>query len=257
VTTALQRVLADHDRARVVCGDAVEMLYLLEPESVDVVFADPPYFLSRAGGNTCRSGKRVSVVKGTWDKPRSRDEALAFFLTWMVAAKRALKPTGTMWVCGTHHVIWTAAAAASMLKMSLINEVTWSKPNPPPCLAADRVIGHSHETLLWLKREPKAPYYFDQRQSKIIAGGTQLKDVWTFPTPRGEERKRGNGHPTQKPIELVRRCLDVSCPPGGLVLDPFAGSGTTGEAALAAGLQVVLIDADPESYQRCLRRVGR
>lgn len=246
MTTALQRVLADHDRARVVCGDAVEMLYLLEPESVDVVFADPPYFLSRAGGTTCSGGKSVSVVKGTWDKPRARDQAIAFSTCWLAAVQRALKPTGTVWVSGTTHA----------LRMPEINEVIWRKSNPPPNLSA-RTLTHSHETLIWLKRESKAPYYFDYERTREIAEGVQPKDVWEMQAPRGEERKRGNGHPTQKPIELVRRCLDVSCPPGGLVLDPFAGSGTTGEAALAAGLQVVLIDADPESYQRCLRRVGR
>lgn len=256
MTTALQRVLADLDRARVVCGDAVEMLYLLEPESVDVTFADPPYFLSRAGGTTCSGGKSVSVVKGAWDKPRARDQAIAFSTCWLAAVQRALKPSGTVWVSGTTHVIRAVSAAADALRMPEINEVIWRKPNPPPNLST-RTLTHSHETLVWLKREPKAPYYFDYERAREIAEGVQLKDVWEMQAPRGEERKRGNGHPTQKPIELVRRCLDVSCPPGGLVLDPFAGSGTTGEAALAAGLQVVLIDADPESYQRCLRRVGR
>jgi site-specific DNA-methyltransferase (adenine-specific) len=254
--TPWQRVRAEADRALVVCGDAVEVLYQLEPESIDVVFADPPYFLSRSGGTTCKGGKSVSVVKGDWDKPRARDQAIAFSTCWLAAVQRVLKPSGTAWVSGTKHIIRAVSAAAEALRMPEINEVVWRKPNPPPNLST-RTLTHSHEEVLWLKREPKAPYHFDYQRSREIAGDAQLKDVWEMQPPRGDERKRGNGHTTQKPVELVRRCLEVSCPAGGLVLDPFAGSGTTGEAALALGMRVVLIDADPESYERCLRRVGR
>lgn len=246
--------LEQAERARVLEGDAVEHLMEIEPESVDVVWTDPPYFLSRPGGTTCRGGKSVSVNKGAWDKPRSFPEAVAFATVWMHAVKRILKPTGSLWVAGTTHVTHSIANAAIALRMPLINAVTWAKPNPPPHLAC-RTLTHSTETLQWFKREPKSPYHFDYVRSREIAGDRQLLDVWTMQAPRGEERKRGAGHPTQKPVEVVRRCLELTCPPDGLVVDPFAGSGTTGEAALVLGLRVVLIDADPESAARCRRRI--
>lgn len=227
---------------RVITGDVVEALYRLERHSADVIFADPPYFLS-GSGSTCRGGKRASVVKGEWDRPRSRASQYAFACQWIGAAMRVLRPTGSLWICGTSHSLPSALCAAEDSGLELLNEVTWQKPNPPPNLAC-RQLTHSTERLLWL-RPAGAAHFFAYDLMREENGGKQLKDVWTFTAPSGAERARGGGHTCQKPLALIERALRLSCPAGGRVVDLFCGSGTTSEAAVALDRAAVAVDRDP------------
>lgn len=254
------------DRSRVLCGDVTEMLYELEPESVDVVIADPPYFISRKGGTTCRGGKSVSVVKGAWDMPRSRAAQVAFSVVWLAAVRRLMRATATLWVCGVSPSIRAVSAAADAIGMPEINEVTWTKPNPPPNLAC-RNLTHSTERLLWLKREPRAPYFFAYEEARAANNDRQMRDVWEGGPPVGDERHRGGKHSAQKPEWLVRRCLEISCPTPDyiaklgsrhppVVLDLFAGSGTTSAVAQSMGLHSIAIEGDPNYCALIRSRLG-
>jgi site-specific DNA-methyltransferase (adenine-specific) len=217
-------------------GDCVAALYSLPRGSVDFVFADPPYFLSTLTGTTCKSGARVRVHKGAWDAPTTPEQQRTFSILWMAAVRHVLTDTGTLIVSGTAHSIHDVYVAATAgLGMALINEITWIKPNPPPNLAC-RSLTHATETLLWLRMRPKARHFFNYKASREYTG-KQMLSAWTGIYPPGKaERARGGKHPTQKPVAIVARCLRIACPEGGVALDPFNGSGTSGEAAVQAGL---------------------
>jgi site-specific DNA-methyltransferase (adenine-specific) len=235
---------------RLLHGDSLQVLASLEPESIDVVFADPPYFLSN-GGTTCQSGKRVSVDKGRWDKSQGADDNHDFNRRWLAACQRALKPDGTIWVSGTIHVIYSVGFAMQQLGFRLLNDVIWEKPNPPPNLSC-RFFTHSTETILWAARGARSKHYFDYRAMRTRNGDKQMKTVWRMTAPGKREKTHGK-HPTQKPLDLLDRILVASCPPGGAVLDPFNGSGTTGVAAVALGRAYTGIDID-EGYLELTRR---
>ena len=215
----------------------------LEAESFDTIFADPPYFLSN-GGSTCKNGKRVSVDKGKWDKSQGADENHAFNREWLAACRRLLTKDGTIWISGTHHVIFSVGFALQQLGFKILNQVTWQKPNPPPNLSC-RYFTHSTETLLWARREQKGKHYFDYPAMREMNGGKQMKDVWSYTAPPKREKAHGK-HPTQKPLGLLERLLTASCPEGARVLDPFNGSGTTGVAAAGLGINYTGIEMNPE-----------
>jgi len=225
-------------------GDCLSVMSRLEEESFDVIFADPPYFLSN-GGTTCKSGARVSVNKGKWDKSRGIEENHDFNREWLQAAKRLLKPNGSIWVSGTSHVIFSVGFALQQLEYKILNQVTWQKPNPPPNLSC-RYLTHSTETLVWAARDRKSKHHFEYAEMRARNEHKQMKDVWQFCAPGKREKVHGK-HPTQKPFGLLERVIAASCPEGGRVLDPFNGSGTTGLAAVHRGMEYVGIDLD-ESY---------
>ena len=217
----------------------------LDPESVDLVFADPPYFLS-GGGTTNRGGKRVSVDKGKWDAPKTAMEQFAWNMVWLAETRRILKPTGSIMVSGTLHSVHATGFTMQNLGLRLLNDIAWVKPNPPPNLGR-RTLQHSHESILWASLGPRAKYYFNYAELRAI-NGVQLKDVWEFGRPNKDELTHGK-HSTQKPVSLLQRCLLAALPNDGLVLDPFAGSHTTGVAvALGAsrGWRYVGIDSDSQ-----------
>jgi site-specific DNA-methyltransferase (adenine-specific) len=220
-------------------GDNLELLEQLPSASFDVVFADPPYFLSN-GGSTCQGGRRAPVGKGGWDRGRSFEEIHASNLRWLAACQRLLRPHGTIWVSGTSHVIYSVGFAMQQLGYKLLNEIVWEKPNPPPNLSC-RYFTHATETLLWAARERESKHHFAYARMRERNGGRQMKTVWRFTSPGKAERIHGK-HPTQKPLALLERVLEAACPPGGAVLDPFNGSGTTGVAAARLGLRYVGID---------------
>lgn len=209
-------------------SDTFEALEKMFPETIDMVFADPPYFLSN-NGMSCSGGKAVSVNKGEWDTIGSLEEKHAFNRKWIRLCRKILKPNGSIWISGTLHNIYSVGMALEEENFKIINNITWQKTNPPPNLAC-RCFTHSTETILWAQKNDKtARHYFNYPLMKEINGGKQMKDVWTGTlTPRTE--KKFGKHPTQKPVYLLERILLASTCEQDVVLDPFCGSSTTGVA---------------------------
>ena len=224
-------------------GDSLELMESMPEESFDLIFADPPYFLSN-GGSTCKSGRRAKVDKGRWDRSKGVEENHEFNRRWLAASQRLLKPNGTIWVSGTSHVIYSVGFAMQQLGYKLLNEIVWEKPNPPPNLSC-RYFTHSTETVLWAARGRKSKHHFEYARMREINGGKQMKSVWRMTAPGKSEKTHGK-HPTQKPLSLLERIIESACPPEGTILDPFNGSGTTGVAAARAGHQYVGIDQQTE-----------
>ena len=217
----------------------------------DVIFADPPYFLSN-GGITCQAGKMVKVDKGDWDKSQGPELNHQFNLTWLRLCQSALKPDGTIWVSGTHHVIHSVGYAMQQLGMKILNDITWEKPNPPPNLAC-KYFTHATETIIWAAKNNNSKHYFDYPLMKKINGGKQMKSIWRFTAPGKDEKEFGK-HPTQKPVELIKHCLLASSQEGAVVLDPFNGAGTTGIAALMLEREYIGIEIEKEYLDLSIKR---
>ncbi|MFH0939478.1 MAG: site-specific DNA-methyltransferase [Planctomycetota bacterium] len=212
------------------CIEFMDMLIGKYPDGrFDMIFADPPYFLSN-GGITCHAGKMVKVDKGQWDKSNGPEMNHEFNIAWLSRCQKLLKSNGTLWVSGTHHVIHSVGYAMQQLGMKLLNDITWEKPNPPPNLSC-RYFTHSTETIIWAAKNEKAKHSFNYDKMREINAGKQMKSVWTITAPNGNEKVFGK-HPTQKPIQLVERIILSSTIEGDLVFDPFSGSSTTGVAAV-------------------------
>ena len=227
-------------------GDGLALMADLPADSVDCIWTDPPYLLSN-DGVTCVAGKRVSVNKGAWDRSDGIENDHEFNLSWLRECHRVLKPAGTIWVTGTHHVYLSVGLAMMQLGFRILNDIIWEKSNPPPNLGC-RCFAHSTETLLWATKAPKGSrhkYTFHYQEMKDENGGKQMKTVWRFPAAGRPEKQFGK-HPTQKPIALIERCLRASTNPGDLVLDPFAGASSTGCAALALGRRFIGSEIEPE-----------
>jgi site-specific DNA-methyltransferase (adenine-specific) len=251
---------------RLLLGDSVELLERLPEASIDLIFADPPYLLSN-GGTTCSSGKRVSVHKGAWDSSGGLAADHEWNKKWLRACRRVLKPSGTIWVSGTQHVIFSIGFAMQEIGYHLLNTITWFKPNASPNLAC-RFFTHSTEIVLWAAPARSKPlaHTFHYREMKAENGGKQMRDlwelpepdgaqvIWSLPTPPKSEKKLGK-HPTQKPRTLLDRIVRAGSSPGEVVLDPFNGSGTTGVAALATGRRYIGIDLDPKYLELTQRRI--
>ena len=221
------------------CGDGLSLMAGMPSDSVDCIWTDPPYLLSN-DGTTCIAGKRVSVNKGDWDRSAGIENDHEFNLTWLRECYRVLKPAGTIWVTGTHHVYLSVGMAMLQMGFRILNDIIWEKTNPPPNLGC-RCFAHATETILWATKAPKGSrhkYTFHYQDMKTENGGKQMKTVWRFPAAGRLEKNFGK-HPTQKPTALIDRCLRASTNPGDLVLDPFAGSASTGCAALALGRRFI------------------
>ena len=228
--------------SRLYLGDALEVMASIPDNSVDCVWTDPPYFLSN-DGITCVAGKMVKVNKGEWDRSRGIENDHNFNLTWLGECHRILKPAGSIWVTGTIHVYLSVGMAMLELGYRILNDIMWEKPNPPPNLGR-RCFTHSTETVLWAtkaKKGSKHRHTFNYDVMREENGGRQMKTVWTIP-PAGQDEKMHGKHPTQKPVALISRCLRASTNPGDIVFDPFAGSGATGVAALAAGRRFIGVE---------------
>ncbi len=240
---------------RIYLGDALKILSAIPEESIDLIFADPPYNLSN-DGFTCHAGKRVSVNKGEWDKSKGIEEDFAFHYKWIEACKRVLKPNGTMWISGTYHSIYSCGFALQKQGWHIINDICWYKPNASPNLAC-RMFTASHETLIWVKKTKKAKHYFNYDLMKngewqgdfLKKPGKQMRSVWAINTPKPQEKRFGK-HPTQKPEALLTRIILASSKENDIILDPFCGSGTTGVIAVRHNRKFIGIDLEKDYLEQ-------
>ena len=234
-------------------GDAFEVLPHLEEKSVDMIFLDPPYFLSN-GGISCSGGKQVSVNKGKWDENFNFEEKVEFNRKWLIEARRILKDTGTIWISGTYHNIYIIGYLLEELGFKIINNVTWMKTNPPPNLAC-RCFTHSTETILWAKKNiKKAKHTFNYKLMKELNEGKQMKDVFIGSLTPQKEKKYGK-HPTQKPEYLLEKIILASTNENDLVCDFMAGSFTTGVVCKKLKRRFIGIEKEKEFYEIGLKRI--
>jgi len=237
------------------CIEFMDMLISKYPKGkFDMIFADPPYFLSN-GGITCHAGKMVKVDKGQWDKSSGPEMNHEFNLAWLSRCQRILKLNGTIWVSGTHHVIHSVGYAMQQLGMKILNDIAWEKPNPPPNLSC-RYFTHSTETIIWAAKTEKSKHCFNYDKMREINKGKQMKTVWSFTAPNGEEKEFGK-HPTQKPVALLARSILASTNEGDLIFDPFSGSSTTGVAAINTHRKFVGTELESEFINLSIARLKR
>ena len=209
----------------------------------DMIFADPPYFLSN-GGISVQSGKVVCVDKGEWDKAGSLKEVDAFNKKWLTLCREKLKENGTIWISGTYHNIFSVAHTLTELGFKILNVITWAKTNPPPNISC-RYFTYSTEFVVWARKSPKVPHYYNYELMKRLNDNKQMTDVWRLPAIARWEKECGK-HPTQKPLALLVRLILASTQEGAWILDPFAGSSTTGIAANLLNRRFLGIEQEPD-----------
>lgn len=233
----------EDENSKLYWGDTVKTLKNFDEKSINMIFADPPYFLSN-DGITCSNGKMVSVNKGKWDKSKGFKEDVKFHRKWLKECDRVLNDDGTMWISGTYHCIHQITYILLEMGYNIINEVIWYKPNAAPNLGC-RCLTASHETLIWVKKNKKAKHTFNYNLAKELNGGKQMRSLWEISTTPKSEKIFGK-HPTQKPLKLLERVIRVSTNPGDLILDPFCGSSSTGVAANMYNRKYIGIDLSEE-----------
>lgn len=223
-------------------GDCIDLLSQFDFK-FDMIFADPPYFLSN-DGISVQSGKMVSVNKGDWDKSQGFEKDNEFNYNWLKACQSHLADNGTIWISGTFHNIFSVAHMLTELGFKILNCITWAKTNPPPNLSC-RYFTHSTEFIIWARKSKKSTHYYNYELMKEINGGTQMKDVWHLPAIAKWEKSCGK-HPTQKPLALLARIILASTQKNAWILDPFTGSSTTGIAANLTNRFFLGIDKEEE-----------
>jgi modification methylase len=232
----------------------------LPAESVDLVFADPPYNLQLAGDLHRPNNTRVDGVDDAWDKFQSFAEYDRFTRAWLAECRRLLKPNGAIWVIGSYHNIFRLGAALQDLGFWVQNDVIWRKTNPMPNFRGKRFT-NAHETLIWAGRDQKSRVTFNYEAMKAFNDDVQMRSDWLIPICAGPERLKDDGgrkaHPTQKPEALLHRVVLASTHPGDLVLDPFFGTGTTGAVAKRLGRRWLGIERDPDYGRAALERIAR
>lgn len=231
-------------------GDSLKLLPQFEFK-FDMIFADPPYFLSN-DGLTIKNGKVTSVNKGEWDKSHGFAHLNEFNRAWLEVARDKLKDDGTVWISGTMHNIFSVGQTLAELGFKILNVITWQKTNPPPNFSK-RFFTHSTEQIIWARKSAKVPHYYNYELMHKINGGNQMKDVWTLPAILRREKKCGK-HPTQKPLSVLTRIILASTKPNAWVLDPFTGSSTTGIAANLLNRKFLGIDLAEEYLELSRRR---
>lgn len=223
-------------------GDTMELLPQFN-HKFDMVFADPPYFLSN-NGLSIQSGKIVSVNKGKWDKSEGFEYINDFNRKWLSLVRDKMKDDATIWISGTLHNIFSIGQLLTELDFKILNVITWEKNNPPPNFSC-RFFTHSTEQIIWARKKEKVPHYFNYELMKQLNGDKQMKDVWKLPAIAPWEKSCGK-HPTQKPLSVLTRIILASTKPNSWVLDPFTGSSTTGIAANLANRRFLGIDKEEE-----------
>lgn len=240
-------------------GDSINLLANFPPNIFDMIFADPPYFLS-SGSFTCQNGKMVSVKKGNWDISNGHQENFDFHKNWIKACHRVLKPNGTIWISGTYHSIYQCGFALQLSGFHILNDIAWFKPNAAPNLSC-RFFTASHESLIWARKDKKGKHIFNYNEMKngnwpedpIKKPGLQMRSVWSINTPKKSEKKFGK-HPTQKSLDLLKRIVLASTNEGDFILDPFTGSSTTGIAATKYGRKFIGIDSEKKFLDLSIKR---
>ncbi|MGC1465795.1 MAG: site-specific DNA-methyltransferase [Pseudolabrys sp.] len=246
--------------ARILVGDCVAEIAKLPAESVDLVFADPPYNLQLQGDLKRPDDSRVDAVTDDWDKFANFSAYDEFTLGWLKACRRVLKPAGTIWVIGSYHNIFRVGALMQDLGFWILNDVIWRKSNPMPNFRGRRFT-NAHETLIWASRDPQAKgYTFNYEVLKAGNEDIQVRSDWTLPLCTGDERLKGKDgkklHPTQKPEALLARVILSSSRVDDLVLDPFNGTGTTGAVAKHLGRRYIGIERDPAYAKAAEKRIA-
>ena len=209
----------------------------------DMVFADPPYFLSN-GGLSIQSGKIVSVNKGKWDKSEGFEYINDFNRQWLSLVRDKMKEDATIWISGTMHNIFSVGQILNELGFKILNVITWEKTNPPPNFSC-RFFTYSTEQIIWARKSEKVPHYFNYELMKQLNGDKQMKDVWKLPAIAPWEKSCGK-HPTQKPLSVLTRLILASTRANAWILDPFTGSSTTGIAANLANRRFLGIDQEED-----------
>ena len=232
-------------------GNSLDILPQLPAESVDLIFADPPYFLSN-GGITCKSGRMVSVHKGRWDVSQGTEQNHKFNHSWLAACQRVLTPNGSIFVSGTRHITFSVGFAMQQLGFKILNDISWFKVNPPPNLSC-RYFTHATETIIWAARDARSKHHFAYQEMKAENNGKQMQSLWSIKPPAKAEKRFGK-HPTQKPLALLDRIVRAASSPGQLVLDPFSGSGTTGVACARLDRRYHGIELDEDYLSVAVKR---
>lgn len=242
---------------RILQGDCIEILNSLPENSVDLVFADPPYNLQLQNDLYRPDRSKVDAVNHKWDKFSSFSDYDKFTLNWLRATRRVLKNTGTIWVIGTYHNVHRVGSIMQDLGFWILNDVVWHKTNPMPNFRGVRFT-NSHEILIWAQKEKGAKYTFNHKAMKALNDDLQMRSDWVIPLATGKERLKSNGakaHPTQKPEALLYRVILSSTQPGDVILDPFFGSGTTGAVAKKLGRRFIGIEREKKYIKAAQKRI--
>lgn len=238
------------DQFTLLNADSLTAIGTIE-EKVDMIFADPPYFLSK-GHSQCINGTWKSFDKGAWDRATSLDEVNSFNMKWLAACREVLKEDSTIWVCGTYHNIFSVASCMAELGYKILNIIVWQKSNAKPTLSRN-YFNFTTEYIVWARKNEDIPHYFNCDLMEQLNGGARMSDVWRIPFVASWEMKCGR-HPTQKPLRLLYRIILASTKPGETILDPFAGSCTTGIAANLLDRNFIGIDKSKEHLDIGIRR---
>ena len=234
-------------------ADCNNVMDSIPADSIDMIFADPPYFLSN-GGMTCHAGKRVIVDKGDWDKSKGIEENHKFNLEWLKRCQNILTKDGTVWVSGTSHIIYSIGFAMQQLGFKILNDIAWFKINPPPNLSC-RYFTHATETIIWAAKNKDSKHHFNYTLMRKMNNNKQMQSLWSITAPKLEEKIFGK-HPTQKPTALLERIVLASTKEHDIVLDPFTGSSTTGVAAHRLGRYFIGIDSNKEYLDLSVKRLN-
>lgn len=232
-------------------GDCNRVLPKIETK-VDLIFADPPYFLS-SGGNTIHSGEIVSVNKGEWDKSKSLKQMLTFNKRWLTKSRQILDNNGTIWISGTKHNIFSIIQSIELLNYKLLNVIVWEKTNPPPNFYT-KIFKHSTEYIVFARKSEKHTHTFNSDLLKQINNGKRFSEVWRMPSIEKWEKSYGK-HKTQKPINILARLILASTNEGDVVLDPFSGSASTGIAANLLGRKYIGIEKEKDFLDLSIKRI--
>nr|WP_066704665.1 site-specific DNA-methyltransferase [Celeribacter ethanolicus] len=243
----------------ILSGDCIEVMNALPEESVDLIFADPPYNLQLRGDLHRPDNSKVDAVDDAWDQFDSFKVYDDFTREWLKAARRILKPNGAIWVIGSYHNVFRLGAELQNQGYWILNDVVWRKSNPMPNFRGKRLT-NAHETLIWASKNEAAKYTFNYEALKSLNEGIQMRSDWVLPICNGGERlKDDNGdkaHPTQKPESLLHRVIVGTTNPGDVILDPFFGTGTTGAVAKMLGREFIGIEREEKYREVAEKRIA-